>query len=222
MSLWWSAPAGATSAGLILILATSPSSGARRPFPPPSSSPTWTPAPTTWAWKASWWPRTSRSSSSEAVAQRSTRPLAERGASRRIRGFLAAAARLARGVGGLEAVTAGAALDGVGVEDGESALHEVVHVIDLRALQQGGALRVHQQLHTLLLNDDVSLLHLAGQGHAVLVSGATTAHHEDPQGSLSDAALGQDPLGLRRRLLGDGQHCAPCSSPDRLDCGQRL
>src|SRR3972149_1811301 len=88
---------------------------------------------------------------------------------------LAAGLGVARAVRRLEAGTAGAALHRVWVEDREAALHQVLDVVDLGAVQQRGAFRVDEEGDAPGLDGDVVVLPVAGDRHAVLVAGATAA-----------------------------------------------
>src|SRR5690349_5316657 len=85
---------------------------------------------------------------------------------------LAAALGLTTAFGRLEARPAGAALDGVRVEDGEAGLHDVIDVVDFRAAHERCTLLVDEDLHAGALEDDIALFAALGDRHAVLVAGA--------------------------------------------------
>ena len=69
---------------------------------------------------------------------------------------------MAGAVRSVEAGAACAALDGVGVENREAALHNVFDVIDLRAFEQRSALWVDEEADATLLNDKVVLFLFLG------------------------------------------------------------
>src|SRR3990172_155695 len=99
-------------------------------------------------------------------------------------GLVRAGAGLAAALSGLEGGAAGAGLYGVGVEDREAGLHQVVHVVYFGALQQRSAVGVHHQLDARVLDDEVVLLGRLSDSHPVLVAGAAAADDEYAQGGL--------------------------------------
>src|SRR5438270_9771025 len=69
--------------------------------------------------------------------------------------------------GGVEALAAGAAFDGVGVDDGESAAHQAVDEVDLCAVQILQRKRIDNHPDATLLDDLVVFGRLGFQRHAV-------------------------------------------------------
>src|SRR5438270_13885731 len=79
-----------------------------------------------------------------------------------VAGFGGAAAE-----GGVEALAAGAAFDGVGVDDGEAAAHQAIDEIDLRAVQVLQRKWIDDHLDATLLHDLVVFGRLGLQRHTV-------------------------------------------------------
>src|SRR5512135_1780419 len=88
---------------------------------------------------------------------------------------LVAGACLAASISRLEAGAASARLRGIRVEDAESALHHVFHVVDLGATEVLRALRVNQDAHAALFEDDVVFFGRPRERHAVLVAATAPA-----------------------------------------------
>src|SRR5260370_2628313 len=114
----------------------------------------------------------------------------------RERWLVAAAAGLCAAgvVAGVKRVAARARVNRVRVVDREARAHQAVDIVDLAAADVGGAEVVDHDLHAVLFDGDVFGAPHVVEGHAVLHARAAATAHEDAEGQLGVAFLGEQLL----------------------------
>lgn len=85
---------------------------------------------------------------------------------------------------GRKTLATGASDHGIGVADLESALLQVLGIIELAAADEESAFRVDDHIHPVAGNKDVAVAWAIHQVHLVLQAGATATDDSDAQGTL--------------------------------------